>query len=250
MLKDFEIQDPENEEGSIMVSEFKQMTDANLEELIQLNKQEREDNISSNYISKEGLKEHQLKVIEILQNGGDLSQIAETPDRAFERPFEGFDMDDQKRQIDVIYTDLVSGKGLDHDSAISLIDSKVKKGTLEKEAKEVFDLYRNAHAKYIDDMLEEQRKEKQHKDLNFKENKKTLVAKLKESGLKESVYKKVATEYAKKNANGEHALIDKLREALNNPEENHELILHLADKKLFNETFKICLLYTSDAADD
>ena len=84
-------------------------------------------------------------------------------------------------------------------------------------------------------MLEKQKKEKEFKDLNFKENKKSLTAKLKEAGLKESVYKKVASQYGKKNDNGDYALIDKVREALDNPDDNHELILHLADKKLFNE---------------
>ena len=33
--------------------------------------------------------------------------------------------------------------------------------------------------------------------------------------------------------------MDKLKEILSKPEENHELILHLVDKKLFNDTFKI-----------
>ena len=46
-------------------------------------------------------------------------------------------------------------------------------------------------------------------------------------------------EYAKKNEKGEFALVDKLREALNNPEENHELILHLTDKNIFKDIFKI-----------
>ena len=238
-LEDFDIQNPEDEESSIKVSEFKQMTDENLKELIQLHKQEKENNISSNFIPKEGLREHELKVIEILRNGGDLSQIAETEEEAFKRPFEDFDMDLRERQIDVLYIDYISGKGLDEDSAIALIKAKEQKGTLAADAKEVFDSYRTAHTKYIDGVLAEQKKKKEFKDTNFKENKKTLTAKLKESGLKESVYKKIASEYAKKNANGEHALIDKLKEALNNPEENHELIMHLADKNLFNETFKI-----------
>ena len=238
VLEDFTIQVSDEDEGTA-ISAFKDMTDDNLEEIMKIHKQEKENNISSNYIAKEGLKEHQLKVIEILQNGGDLSQIAESNEKAFERPFEGFDLEEQQRQVDVFYTDLTSGKSLDHDSAIVLINKEIKNGTLKETATKIFDLYRGAHSKYIDEKLEEQKKNKEFKDLNFKENKKALTAKLKEAGFKESVCKKVTLEYSKKNENGEYVLVDKLKEILSNPEENYELILHLTDKKLFNDTFKI-----------
>lgn len=238
-LEDFRVQVSEDDEEGTLISELKDMTDNNLQEIVNIQKEDKKTHISSNYISKEGLKEHQLKVIEILQNGGDLSQIAETPDKAFERPFEGFDLEEQQRQIDILYTDLVSSKNLDHESAITLIQKEIKSGSLKDSATKIFNLYRDAHSKYIDDKLEQQRKEKEFKDLNFKENKKALTAKLKESGIKESVYKKVSSEYSKKNSNGESILIDKLREALDKPEENYELILHLTDKKLFKEVFKI-----------
>lgn len=239
MLEDFDIQVSEDDESGTPISAFTNMTDENLEEILKIHQQEKQKEISQKYIPKGDLKEHQLKVFEILSNGGDLSEIAETPEKALQRPFEGFDMDDQQSQVDVRYTDLVHGKGLDHESAITIIDKEAKGGTLKDKAQKTFDDYRAAHMKYIDDMLMQQKKEKEFKDLNFKENKKTLTAKLKESGLKESVYKKVAAEYAKKNDNGDYYLIDKLREALESPEEHHELILHLADKDLFNQTFNI-----------
>ena len=239
MLEDFTIQASDKDTEGTLISEFKNMTQDNLEEIVKIHKQEAESLITSNFIPKEGFKEHQLKVIEILKNGGDLSQIADTPDKAFERPFEGFDMDDQKRQIDVRYTDLVSSKGLDHDSAIVIIEKEVKSGEIATKSRDIVKVYRDAHAKFVDDTLADQRKKNSDKVFNFKENKKALVAKLKEQGLKESVYKKVASEYGKLNNNGEYALMDKLKLALEKPEENHELILHLADKKLFNDTFKI-----------
>lgn len=239
MLEDFSIQISDDDEDGTPISEFKSMTDENLKEILAIYKQEKDTEITSKYISKDGLKEHQLKVIEILKNGGDLSKIADSPDKAFERPFEGFDMDDQKRQIDVRYTDLVHSKKLDHEAAITIIDQEVKSGKIQEKAQEIFDSYRQAHANYIDNKLEEQRKDKEFKELNFKENKKLLIAKLKESGLKDTVYKKVAAEYSKKNEEGQYALVDKLIEALNNPGDNYELILHLSDKKLFNDTYKI-----------
>lgn len=239
LLEDFEIQLSDDDESPTPISKFTDMTEENLREIIGIQKQEKDKEISSKYLPKGDLKEHQLKVFEILSNGGDLSQIAETPEKALERPFEGFDLEDQQRQVDILYTDLVNQKGLKHDRAIDLIKISVQKGTIQEEAQEVFDAYRGAHKNYIEKIAEETRKQKEFKDLNFKENKKTLTAKLKEAGLKETVYKKVASEYSKKNDNGDYALVDKLREALDNPEDNHELILHLADKGLFNETFKI-----------
>jgi len=239
ILEDFSIQTSDEDEDGTPISEFINMTEENLEEIVKMHNQEKQKENSEKFLPKGDLKEHQLKIFEILSNGGDLSQIADTPDKAMERPFEGFDMDVQERQIDVRYTDLVHSKGLDHESAITIIEKEVRSGKIKESSKEIFENYRDAHTSYIDEILEKQKKDREFKDLNFKENKKLLTAKLKESGLKESVYKKVATEYEKKDENGEFALINKLREALNKPEENHELILHLADSALFNETFKI-----------
>ena len=239
LLDDFSIQISEDDENGTAISEFTTMTDENLKEIIKIHKKEGEDNISSNFIPKEGLREHELKVIEILQKGGDWSKLGKTEKDAFQRPFEGFDMTDKERQMDVLYTDLVHQKGLSSEDAMVIIKSDDRSGSLAKKANDVFDSYRTAHTDYVDQMLADQNKAKEHKELNFKENKKELIAKLKEAGLKESVYKKVSAEYSKKDTKGEHVLIEKLREALKNPGENHELILHLTDKQLFNDTFKI-----------
>ena len=173
ILKDFEISVGEEDEGTL-ISEFKNMTEDNLKEILEFQDQDKKDDISSNYISKEGLEEHELKVIEILKNGGDLSKIAETEEQAFSRPFEGFDMEDEKRQIDVLYTDFVHEKGIKKDTAIKIIQELRKEGKLEKEAKEVFDAYRKTASEYIDSILEQQKKDKNFKETNFKENKKTL----------------------------------------------------------------------------
>lgn len=239
VIEDFSIQTSDEDEEGTLISEFTQMSDDQLDEIVKISKQEKDTEISDKYISKEGLKEHQLKVIEILKNGGDLSQIAKSPDDAMKRPFEGFDMDNKERQMDVLYTDLVHGKKLSHEKAIRLIEISNQDGKLAEEAQEVFDIYRKNHADFIERKLQEQKKQKEFKELNYKENKKSLIEKLKEAGLKETAYKKVATEYAKRNDNGEYALIDKLKAALEKPDENYELILHLSDAKLFNDTYSI-----------
>lgn len=239
LLDDFTINTSDEDEKGTPISEFISMTEENLKEIINIQKQEKSKEISSKYIPKEGLKEHQLKVIEILKNGGDLTKIAKNEEEAFKRPFEGFDMEVQERQIDVLYTDLTSSKNLSHDKAIHLIKASISSGNIESEAQEIFDKYRKAHADYIDEVLKKQKAEKDFKDLNFKENKKSLIENLKNSGIKEDVYKKVASEYSKKNEEGDYALVDKLRSILDNPEDNHELILHLVDKNLFNQVFRI-----------
>lgn len=238
-LKDFKIQTSEEDEEGTLISEFTDMSDENLTEIISLYKQDRKEDISTNYISKDGLKEHEVKVIEFLKNGGDFSQLASKEEDAFKRPFEGFDLDDEKRQMDILYTDLVHGKRLSHEKAIKLIDVSLKEKTLKEEAQEVFNAYRKQHSDYIDGMLSQQQKEKEIREINFKENKKALTSKYKETGLKESAYKKVISEYSKRDEKGEFLLLNKLKEILNKPEENHEVILHLIDKKIFNEAFKI-----------
>lgn len=238
MLEDFEISTSEEDEGT-PISEFYSMTEENLKEIVKIHNQTKKSEISSNYISKDGLREHELKVIEILKNGGDLSSIAETDDKAFSIPFPDFDSDDEKNQVDAVYTDLVHGKKLSHEKAIKLIKDSRREGTLKKEAEDIVNNYRKAHSDYIDGILEQQKKDKEFREVNFKENKKALTAKLKEKGLKESGYKKVAAEYAKRDEKGNFLLVNKLKDILDNPEENYELILHLADPKLFKDVFKI-----------
>ena len=90
LLDDFPVQVSEEDEEGTLISQFTSMSEENLKEIVDLHKQEGKNNISTNFIPKEGLREHELKVIEILKNGGDLSQIAETEKEAFQRPFERF----------------------------------------------------------------------------------------------------------------------------------------------------------------
>lgn len=239
LIKDHEYQVEEGVEEGTSVSKFLNMTADNLKEIVDSQKADSQEDISSKYISKEGLKEHELKVIEILKNGGDLSQIAKTEEEAFQRPFEGFTMDSEDEQAEVRYAFLVQVKNLDPESAETLIDKEIRNGTISKTGQHAFDAYRKSHADYVDAILEKQVKAKEHRDFNFKENKKALTSKYKEAGLKESAYKKVVADYSKRDEKGEYNLITKLREVLDNPEENHEVILHLADKTLFDTLFKI-----------
>lgn len=239
-LEDFEISVEEGEEP-ILISDFTQMTDEQLDEILKIQKQEKDNEIKEKYISKEGLKEHQLKVIEILKNGGDLSEIADSKEDAMKRPFEGFDMEDERRQVDVLYYDYTNknGKGFSHERAVSFINTLAKEGNLASEANAVFEAYREKHKQIIDQKLEEQKNKKLSKEAAIKENKKAFAEKLKSAGLKDSLYKKVSSEFQKRDENGEYELVNTLRNMLENPQEYHEQILHLTDKKAFNEVFKI-----------
>lgn len=239
LLEDISISTGEEE---FLVSEFFEMTDENLKEIVNLHKKSQKKNISDNYISKDGLQEYELKVIEILKNGGDLSDIAATEEDAFNLPFSDVDLENQQDQVDILFFELTNENNpykMDKDLAIETIRSIAKKGELKSKSESVVEKYQQAYKDTVDKKLEEQKKKKDIKEFNFTENKKVLRNKLKEAGLKETAYKKVIGEYNKKDAKGNHLLLEKFKEALNNPKENYELILHLADKKLFEQIFNI-----------
>jgi hypothetical protein len=98
--------------------------------------------------------------------------------------------------------------------------------------------YHSAFNEYLDEKLADKQKEKLEKQSREQDNKKALTKALKEAGLKESVYKKVADTYVKKNSDGESSLISKLREILEEPDKYHSLIAHLADPKAYEEINK------------
>lgn len=238
VIDDFPIQLSEDEDDVLNISEFTDMSEEQFNEIIDLHKTEKQNEIKEKYLSKEGLKEHQIKVFEILKNGGDFSEISDTPREAVQMPFEDFDPNVKQHSINVLFYKFMNQQGLSEEDARDLIKKRDQQGTLTDEAQKSVTGYHSAFNEYLDQKLADKQKEKLEKQSREQDNKKALTKALKEAGLKESVYKKVADTYVKKNSDGESSLISKLREILEEPEKYHSLIAHLADPKAYEEINK------------
>jgi hypothetical protein len=238
VIDDFPIQLSEDEDDVLNISEFTDMSEEQFNEIIDLHKTEKQNEIKEKYLSKEGLKDHQIKVFEILKNGGDFSEISDTPREAVQMPFEDFDPSVKQHSINVLFYKFMNQQGLSEEDARDLIKKRDQQGTLTDEAQKSVTGYHSAFNEYLDEKLADKQKEKLEKQSREQDNKKALTKALKEAGLKESVYKKVADTYVKKNSDGESSLISKLREILEEPDKYHSLIAHLADPKAYEEINK------------
>ena len=239
IIEDFPIQLSDDEEDVTNISDFTSMDDEQFNEIIELHKEGKIKDLQDNYLPKDGLKPHQIKVIEILKNGGDFTDIGENAKDAVTMPFEDYDSNNKQQAVNVLFEKYMRQQGLTEEDATDIIRKRDKAGTLYEEAQKTVDQYQSAFNKYLDDKLEVKKKDKLSKESLDNDNKKALKKALKDSGLKESVYNKVAEEYGRKDSSGEPALIAKLKEILSDPEKNHSVITHLIDPKTFEDIYKI-----------
>ena len=239
IIEDFPIQLSDDEADVTNISDFTSMDDEQFNEIIELHKEGKIKDLQDNYLPKDGLKPHQIKVIEILKNGGDFTDIGENAKDAVTMPFEGYDSNNKQQAVNVLFEKYMKQQGLTQEDATDIIKKRDKAGTLYEEAQKTVDQYQGAFNTYLDDKLEAKKKDKLSKDSLEADNKKAFMKALKDSGLKESAYKKVADEYGRKDSSGESALIAKLKEILSDPEKNHSVITHLIDPKSFEDIYKI-----------
>ena len=134
---DIEIEDPETgEKKSVSISDV-EMTPELFEQIEESQKELKEADLKSKYVSVEGLDETTKKMIELKKAGGDLRELIQL-EAQYVHPLKGLDLDDEGHQEYLVRQKLVS-QGLDND----VIDYKVHKLktdlTLDTEAKKIYD---------------------------------------------------------------------------------------------------------------
>ena len=180
-------------------------------------KTEQEKQRSEKYISKEGLDENFLKVVETRKAGGNVNEIIQENVSAIDQllglknTLEGYEIEDrEKEQIAInIVAQNLQQKGLSQKVIQAQIEDYIDNGDLETEATSIIDSHLGLHSQAIEQnrQNELQRQEQEKEDL--KTFKKTISSKIKDFGIPESM-QKVLVENATKLDNFKISNTDRL----------------------------------------
>jgi len=227
----------DDEQDPRALSEFDDITEDQLKEIIQLQKGKKDQDRDTNYIKKDGLSEHQLKIIEFVKDGGNLKDVFEKPETATKRPYEGVDVQDPKIQKAIALRDYIH-KGLDQDEAVKLVLAKEKDFKLDSFVEDIVNRDTKQYDDYLEKITSDQKKKSQEDQDKVKNTRKTLSQTFKDNGIKEAVSKRVIDSVISQNPNEKAVLEDIFDEIRSNPEKNYLKLLHLIDEKSFNELAK------------
>ena len=198
------------------------------------------------YISKEGLDETFLKVVEARKAGGNVNEIIQENISAIDQlsnlrnALDSVEVEDKEKEqlaINIVAQNLQQ-KGLSQKVIQAQIEDYIDSGSLENEATSILDGHLQLHNQAIEQktQLEFQRLEKEKED--FKVFKKTLSSKVKDFGIPDSM-QRVIVENATKLDDLKISNTDKLYfdYQQNDPDTFSEIAFFLTNPKAFKEWF-------------
>lgn len=237
LLDDIVVATSEEEEG-VNLSEMKNLTDEQLEFVLKNKEEQKQKELSEKFIPKEGLKENQLKLVEMLKNGLSVEEVTQNPNQYLRRPFEGLDLDNEKDQVKIAIQEYTR-KGLDKEDIIRAIKGKREDGLLADFAKSTYDIYQQAFDQNLEQKNQELIQKRQEEENRVQEIRKNLSSTLKEAKLKDNISKKLIDGVTKSSEDGIKEVEKKFKELLQNPVENYETLLHILDPNAFKEIYNI-----------
>lgn len=238
-LEDIRISVSEEDEEGTPLSEFKNLTESQLNHIIESQKSKTKEDLDNNYFSKDGFTEHQLKVIDIMKNGGDIKEIFKDPSELIERPFENLDLSNEDNQKRLILHFYMNEKGLSQKEAVIQLQQKEKDLEVDSFSTQIKSAYDKAYDAYLENTKEVQKQKSLEEKQKLSDKRKSLSSALKNQKIKDSLVLKIV-DGATKPIEGKMVQAQKrLQEILDKPEENYEVLLHLLDEKSFKELYKI-----------
>jgi len=193
--------DDEDDEG-VLISEFKDITEEQIEEIKQQQSALKEKELEEKYISKEGLSDNHLKIVKFLKDGGDLKEVFENPEQAFKTPYEGLDLTEVRTQQAIALRDYIQNKGLSQKDAMLVVAEKQKNFELDTLVTSIVEKDIEAHNERINNMAQTQEEKRKEKETEIKETRKALTATFKENKFKDTITKKVVDSVTKSSENG------------------------------------------------
>lgn len=239
LLEDTRISTSEDDEEGTLLSEHEGLTQEQIRTIIQLQAEKREQAISEKYIPKENLSDHHLKLIEIMRNGGDLATAFENPNQALKRPFEGKDLDNVDIQRQIAMTYYTTQKGHNPKEAQVLIAQKERDFELDTFSKDVVTAYNQAYDNYLDKVNQDAAQAKENEKKVLVDRRKKLTDTFKKGGMKDKAFNPVIEGVTKVLPDGRLPIHKVIEEILEKPEENYEVLLHLMNKQVYDEMFKM-----------
>lgn len=230
--------DDDGDEG-VLISEFKDITDEQIEEIKLQQNTLKEKELEEKYISKDGLNDNHLKIVKFLKDGGDLKEVFENPEQAFKTPYEGLDLTDIRTQQAIALRDYIQNKGLSQKDAMLIVAEKQKNFELDTLVTSIVEQDINIHNERIDNMAQTQEQKRREREESIKNTRKNLTAAFKENKFKDNVTKKVVDSVTNFSKNGSLIIEETFKDLLKDPEKNYLTLLHITDPEAFNEFYKI-----------
>ena len=223
----------ELEEGKpVKLSEIENLDEETFIEIQKAQKEFRDEDLESKYISKEGLDENGLKLVEILKNGGDIREIFEKPED-IQRPFENVDLDNEQTQASILFQQYRL-QGLSETESTNLVKLAKENLTIDDKVQQVVAYHQKRYDDYLVEKQAEQAKAKAEEQTKLKEFKKGVMENLKEGyKLKDTLARKLTNLGVDKTESGEFKIDEIYAKKMEDPKEAAELLFFLSDKEAY-----------------
>lgn len=221
----------------VLLSEMKDVTPELFKEIKNAQKEIKKQDFDSKYISKEGLDDTALKMIELKKAGGDLSNLIRD-EAQFIHPLKGLDLDNEEVQANLVFQKY-SSQGIDRDIIEMKIQKLVKDSQLDLEAQKIIkEVDTNFSARVEDEKnrVLENNKKIQEQQKVFRKDISEAVKGL-DIKNKEALVKSLIDKTSKYDENG-LTDVDKLYfESKESPELHAKIAFLLSNEKEFTEFF-------------
>lgn len=224
---DAEIENPDG--TKIMLSELKDLDEEQYLEILENQKSFKDEEIKEKYTSVEGLDDHKKRLINIIKEGGDLTQIFQDQN-SIQRPFEGVDLEDENTCANIVYRQHLAN-GLDEKEANELTKLAQKDFSLDEKAKKIVGYHQGAYDKHLVDTEATLKQDKVREQEELKTYRNTLSKSYKDQGIQDNQAKKMIDLATRENKDGVLEVDSLYEKMMENPETAQELIYFLADKE-------------------
>lgn len=228
--------DVEDEEGntvSIPIGEIEDITPEVYRQLKDAQKALREEDFNSKYISKEGLDETTLKMVDLKRAGGDISELIQK-DAENIHPLKNLDLENENVQAYVLQQKLLS-KGVSLEDSHLIVDRHKKELTLDVEAGKVISEINGNFDKLVESEKQKQLNVIQEQKNSQKDFKKSIKDSLDHLKFNEKHSKALLSAASDFDDDGVTKVDNAYFEAKKNPELYTKLALMLTNEEAYNE---------------
>lgn len=235
------------DDKSILLSEYKDIDEDTLKDVLKTYREEEAKNFKTDYISVKDLDETKKALIEIVKKGSyeEVQELFKNP-TILKDPFEGFDNSNVNHNSQVYMAHLTQVKGHAADEAKALLDIAIKNNTVDEKALKIVEDYREQNKKAIleeQKRIEEQEKEKKERIKTYSKDLDEVFKSYELRPEKILEYKKLATQFDKV---GNLPIDSMYEDLMKDPKKAADLILFITDRELYDKRVKASAKRESD----
>lgn len=217
-----------------LLSEIKNLTKEQYLELLAKQKDFKDEEQKDKFINVEGSDETKRRLINIIKEGGDLSEIFQNQSQ-IQRPFEGADLDDENTLANIVYRQHLAN-GLDEKEAVELTKLAQKEFTIDEKAKKIVAFHQKNYDDHLINVEKKLQEDKLAETEKIKSYRTNLSKKYKEQGVPDAQVKRYVDLATRENKDGIYEVDAMFEEAMKDPEKASEIIQFLADKEKYLES--------------